>query len=396
MRTGILLFNKGKKGGAEKRYYNLINALSKKEKVYLLANSSIIDLFESWGGFNSNVIINILEKDINPPNIIDDKLHIPSQQHQTENRIKNLIKILIPKETRSFLNTFIYLTKLNLIVFNWVKGNQITHINTLQASGILAVFAKIAGVKIIFSYMDYMVENGYPFKWIENLGLKTVVKISDKLDFLSNMIPERIENKGLKLDKKKVFVAPISFTDYSKFRIKIPKRKKIIFSGRFEKIKNPLLALETAKILNERKVEFELNMIGYGKLESVIHKFITENELKKNVKVFSTNKIENELEDALIFLSLQKENNYPSQALLEAMAAGCIPVVTDVGETRKMVDESTAFFVGENSEQIADIVCDIFNNIQNYEQKSFEIREKVLKNFTVEKYLDYYRNLLNF
>jgi len=48
---------------------------------------------------------------------------------------------------------------------------------------------------------------------------------------------------------------------------------------------------------------------------------------------------------AKVFFSLQRANNYPSKSLLEAMACGCLPIVTDVGETRRIAPESIAGYV---------------------------------------------------
>lgn len=59
---------------------------------------------------------------------------------------------------------------------------------------------------------------------------------------------------------------------------------------------------------------------------------------------------QNALNRAGVFLSLQFRTNYPSKSLLEAMAGGAIPVVTDVGRTREIVDERYGYFVPKNFE----------------------------------------------
>lgn len=393
MNLGIVFYNKGKKGGAERRYYNLVSALSNREKIYLLANSSLLAHWKNMGWFNENVITQCIEDDFAKRAIT----------HVSNNRFKSTgsqtceawhLKQLLPNKVRSFLSICIDFFKLNQKVYKWAKQNNITHINTMQASGILVVFAKIRGCKIIFSYVDYMVQNGYPFHWIQNQGLKTVVRVSDKLDFLSEMISKRMIQKGLSINNSKINIAPTSFTDYSRFYIKLPKKRIIIFSGRFEEIKNPMLALEVAQVLAKRKIDFTLKLIGYGSLEKDMRKFIEQNNLSHCVKIFSSDNIENELADGLIFLSLQKENNYPSQALLEAMASGCIPIVTDVGETRKIINASNGFLVNEDVNMIVDIISIIFKEKNEFEKMSQEIRTSTLKSFNLEAYLNYYKDLI--
>jgi len=391
MKLGIVFYNKGRKGGAERRYYSLICELSKSRKIYIVANSSVIDTWNKYGGFNEDVIVEYLIKDINE--VGGSKV---KKESQVNGSIKNIIKKFFPKKMRSLLSTMVYIFRLNICVFKWVMKHKITHINTVQASGILVIFAKLLRCKIIFSYNDYMVENGYPFRWLSNQGLKTVARVSDRFDFLSEMIPKKMKEKGLKLKSSKINTPPTSFTNYSKFNISFPKKRKVVFSGRLESIKNPFLALEVAKELKKRNISYTLIMLGDGKLRADLENFIKINQLGSHVRIFLANHVEDELRDSLIFLSLQKENNYPSQALLEAMASGCIPIVTDVGETRKIVNDKTGYLVKENVNQIVDIISHIFDNINHFEKRGKEIREIVLQNFNVESYLKYYLALFQF
>jgi glycosyltransferase involved in cell wall biosynthesis len=46
-----------------------------------------------------------------------------------------------------------------------------------------------------------------------------------------------------------------------------------------------------------------------------------------------------------VFLSLQRNTNYPSKALLEALACGALPVITDVADSRRMVPDGVAEWV---------------------------------------------------
>lgn len=51
------------------------------------------------------------------------------------------------------------------------------------------------------------------------------------------------------------------------------------------------------------------------------------------------------LERAKVFFSVQPITNYPSKSLLEAMACGALPVVTDVGESRRIAQPEFAKFI---------------------------------------------------
>ena len=65
----------------------------------------------------------------------------------------------------------------------------------------------------------------------------------------------------------------------------------------------------------------------------------------KSASVYTTDAPYEVLAQTKIFLSLQKTNNYPSQSLLEAMASGCAIIATDVGETRRLLDETRSILI---------------------------------------------------
>lgn len=390
---GIVFYNKGKIGGAEKRYYNLIIAYSKQSDVFLIANQSILNYWVSLGGFSSAVKVSVICKE----DYINTDIN-NNQEHNTINTIKKYdfrIKKIIPKQIRTSIKSIIELIKLNVNVLKWAKSNSIYTINSIQGSGILTLFAKLSGRFVVFSYVDYMVENGYPFRWIFNQGLRFVIRFSDKIDFLSEMIYIRMKNKGLSVPINKVNISPNSFIDYSEFKPGLLKKPKIVFTGRIEKIKNPLLAIDVAIELKRKNVDFELYIVGKGSLDKEISLIIEEKNLSDQVKVKYTTKVNEILSDALIFLSLQKDNNYPSQALLEAMAAGCIPIATNVGETYKIVNDEFGFLVEESPSEIAEIIIQIFENVNKYLVFGQKARDFALSQFGVDKYLEYYLNLLN-
>ncbi len=102
------------------------------------------------------------------------------------------------------------------------------------------------------------------------------------------------------------------------------------------------------------------------------------------------------LERASVFLSLQRQNNYPSKSLLEAMAAGCIPVVTDVGTTRKLVTEDVGFFVPRDF-SVEDLVgaCDAALSVAPAERarRIAAMRGLLRVRFSIEAMAQYYVRL---
>ncbi len=98
--------------------------------------------------------------------------------------------------------------------------------------------------------------------------------------------------------------------------------------------------------------------------------------------------IKHVLRNSVIFLSLQKEENYPSQSLLEAMACKNAIIATDVGLTRKIVKK-------EFGELIKFDKDDLLNSIKKLSLKPDLLsmgalaREFALSNHNIGKFHNY-------
>jgi glycosyltransferase involved in cell wall biosynthesis len=64
-----------------------------------------------------------------------------------------------------------------------------------------------------------------------------------------------------------------------------------------------------------------------------------------DVRAYEENNPDQVLSRSKVFFSLQRANNYPSKSLLEALASGNLPVVTDVGQSRMIAPEDFSFYV---------------------------------------------------
>ncbi len=90
-----------------------------------------------------------------------------------------------------------------------------------------------------------------------------------------------------------------------------------------------------------------------------------------------------------MFVSLQRTDNYPSQALLEAMACECAVVATDVGQTSKLVDDRVGTRVSPDPSAVADAVCRFMEDSVQARALGREGRRRVLTTHSTDAYLDY-------
>ncbi len=99
------------------------------------------------------------------------------------------------------------------------------------------------------------------------------------------------------------------------------------------------------------------------------------------------------LGEARVFVSLQRTDNYPSQALLEAMACGAAAVATDVGLTWKLVDETVGARVKAEPAAVAEAVLALLDHPDRADAMGRRARERVIRDHSMEKYLDYMEGL---
>ncbi len=152
------------------------------------------------------------------------------------------------------------------------------------------------------------------------------LKLSDCL--LTNSL-EQLSYYKYRFPKKHSFYIPNSSStnhlkneSIQKNNYKNQKLIKILWLGRFEKIKDPLLAIETIQYLNEK---YHLKFFGAGSMLNIINKEICSKELSNRVSVSSNNNELNLCEFDLILHTSHFEG-LPN-TFIESLSKN-IPIVT--------------------------------------------------------------------
>lgn len=204
--------------------------------------------------------------------------------------------------------------------------------------------------------------------------------------------------------RKKIFRTSNSFCDVSVYTPLPLQQKKdwIVFLGRFDEVKQVeqiLLALpyvyqQLQQIGNK---DYHFYILGHGTLETKLKQVLSNNEFQYLPITIRFQKdpwvIVNK---SKVFLSLQLHNNYPSRSLLEAMAAGNIPVVTDVGQTRWIARQEFSYYLPEkfSKEDLAAALVEVFKlDAQQFEQKMTLARNLVLAEHDVSKMQAYFESI---
>jgi len=130
-------------------------------------------------------------------------------------------------------------------------------------------------------------------------------------------------------------------------------------------------------------------LLGDGPLRLQVTQALDRLNLRDFVEVGFLSGLASVLGKARVFVSLQRQDNYPSQSLLEAMASGAVPVATDVGLTWKLVDETTGIRVKPDPGPIAEAVIALLQDSQRCDRLGRAARQRVVEQHSDERYRDY-------
>ena len=142
--------------------------------------------------------------------------------------------------------------------------------------------------------------------------------------------------------------------------------KLILFVGRLEGQKDPLLLIDTFYYINRHIPETRLLIVGKGALRKKMENRIEQYGLKERVVflgILPQDKVANLMKISEIFLLTSESEGMP-RSVLEALGCGLPVVCTDVGEVRRVVrDEFSGLICSKrNPKAIGDAVLKILKD----------------------------------
>lgn len=343
------LDNKNRIGGAERRLLRTINHLNKEGfKVNVITNAPSIEYLEE---------------------ICNDKI---------------FFNYLYIKDSNKFVLLY------NLIkIFSKINCSYIHIINTTFSSFIilnLALFFKFEILLSIVNYPTVLKKN----KYINNIITSYCLKKSSKIDWLYSYYKKYWNNKDI---LKKSSYTSNSFTDYSKFYSNFKEKENIIlFSGRFIDLKQPLILIEAISRIQDfiRENKYKVLMLGDGNLKNNILESIIKKKIDDIVDLNNVIEPSIYFNKSKIFISIQKHENYPSQSLLEAIASLNLVIATDVGDTRRLINDNNSILI-ENIEDLSNAIKKAVENYSFYNKKLIHLRNEIIKIHNLENSKNYFK-----
>ncbi|WP_447601898.1 glycosyltransferase [Nitrospira sp. Nam80] len=195
------------------------------------------------------------------------------------------------------------------------------------------------------------------------------------------------------IEPARIILSPGSVVDLTRFRPDSIKECWVVFAGRLVEEKNPRLFLESIPLIHAAMPEARFFLLGDGPLKAAIAASVVDLGLNDLVTAEFRDDIAPLLARGMVFVSLQRRDNYPSQVLLEAMASGMASVATNVGQTGRLIDEQTGIRVAPNAQEVAQAVVSLLADPERCARLGATARGRVAALHSDDRYRRYLENL---
>ncbi|MGI8786731.1 MAG: glycosyltransferase family 4 protein [Pyrinomonadaceae bacterium] len=283
---------------------------------------------------------------------------------------------------------------------------DLVHVNTaLNPLSIARDFAFVAAARIARRKILLHLHGGrflteeFTNRPLEKLTGK-MLEMSDAVIVLSEIEKQIIENRQRNLTAR-VLENAVSL-DAAQTRKNETTEKSIVFLGRLHESKGLHEIIEACRILRNENYEFQFKCFGAGALKDF---FISEMQKILGDRFYYGGVISGEdkwkrLAESDIFLLPSRYGEGLPMAMLEAMAAGCVVVVSDIASIRAVVEDGVNGLTVEprNAPQVAEKLKfllagkAVWKNLR--ENARATIKEKFAIGDYVEKLEKIYREVL--
>lgn len=185
------------------------------------------------------------------------------------------------------------------------------------------------------------------------------------------------------------------YTDYQSFSPAEKKENIILFAARLRPLKNPLMFVESLKLLFAQRPElmegWQTYIYGAGVQEQEIREKVKSYGLDDRVKVVSDqSNMEEVFPKTRLFISTQNFENFTSLSMLEAMASGNAIVARNVGQTYYFLEDGiNGYLAEEDSPQgVADAMIKYLEQPERHDEFAENSRKIATEKFTKQNFLE--------
>lgn len=235
-------------------------------------------------------------------------------------------------------------------------------------------------ILVTISYSQWKFNNK-----LQEILMRNNIFLSNRIDCL---YPKETEQLRQRFPGKNVTATPCSLPNLRSWLeiSKTTKKDKImVFASRMIEEKNPKLLLDAVDLIKDEFLNsgYIIKICGDGPLEENIKKRLSSGWYGESVQFLGRQDMLQIVPQGRVFFSLQENENYPSQSLLEAISCGCFCIATDCGDTGRIVKEEFGMMVPKNAQQLAKAILhsislsdeqyrEIENSAKQFAEKTFD------------------------
>jgi len=276
-----------------------------------------------------------------------------------------------------------------------------THMSKAGLLGRLATRIASPNTQIVHTYHGHLLY-GYFNTFKVNLFMMTekiLARISDRLIAVSNQVKIDLSNHGLGSPEKWIVIPPgippLARTNNEDARkvLNLPIEKVVIaWIGRFEDVKDPLLAIKSFEIATKANSNrFLLVMAGDGVLRKECQSYVAQNNL--NVLFLGWVLDVAQLLNACDFLFLSSKNEGMPIVLLEAASIGKPALSTRVGAIEDFIAQGITGELTSRSAQEIALMIERFDIPENLTFMGLNAHALYEQHFSLNRYILNHLNL---
>lgn len=241
------------------------------------------------------------------------------------------------------------------------------------------VVSKVLNIPVVMHFLGNDLDMYCTKKYLRSVLLWLTSKY-DHLTVQGSNSKKFLEEQGL----KKISIVPTVCSTNKIQKNNFAQEYDVIFVGRLSKEKRADRLVDILRIIAEKKEDLKAVILGSGPCEAEVRVKIQSHQLTKNVELLGwTDKVYEYLNRSKIFL-LTSDNDQLPLALLEAMAAGVVPIASDVGNVSDVVSSVNGYlYEKDDVRSFARAAIRLLDNEELRHQKSLACREKV-KEFSLK------------
>ncbi|MCL2650007.1 MAG: glycosyltransferase family 4 protein [Candidatus Azobacteroides sp.] len=267
---------------------------------------------------------------------------------------------------------------------------DITHVNVLTRSGVLAYWMKKTQkipYVIIEHWTRYLPQNFSYTGFLRKKITEIVAKNAGKIMPVSEDLARAMQKQGIKGDYEVVYNVVDDFFFEEPVNVERNKNKKRILhvSCFVDNQKNITGLLRAVKELSLQRADFELVLIGIGVDFEEIYNYAKSLNLPENMLIFTGEQTPREVAEWFaksdFFVMFSNYENAPV-VISESLAMGKPVISSDVGGIREMINKESGILLPmKNEKNLTESVNFMLDNLEKYD---FEKIKKEAKKYSYE------------